>query len=1202
MPRLPFIFSKKYNMKILIDTGASASVINPDIAFNLFSHLIYSYNFEITTCNKTFQGHYALKLPIFSEFNNNSLVEFLVLPWHNKYDCLLSFKDLTTLGCTIDLKNKCLKTNNLVINYQEDLNNLTIKVNIKEGEVLVPNLYINDEIIPETICIAKNYEIQLPYQINNLNINTPLTVNPLSDYLETNEFKELDTPHLNVNKVIRTSHMNSEEKNKILKLCKENVKVFYNPEEQLTACNVTTHKIRTKDDEPIYLKNFRYPYHLKKEIQNQVKKLLDNKIIKPSISPYSSPVWIVPKKLDASGEKKWRMVIDFRKLNEQTIEDKYPLPRTEEILENLGKSQYFSTLDLAQGFHQIPMDEKSIEKTAFTVENGHWEYVRMPFGLKNAPATFQRMMDHVLREYLHKFCFVYMDDIIVHSKSLDEHILHLKLIFKKLLTHNLKIQLDKSEFLKKEVPFLGHIITPEGIKPNEDKIKSIQNFPLPKTQKEIKSFLGLIGYYRKFIKNFAHISKPFTKCLRKGEKINVNDTDYLEAFRLCKEIICNAPILAYPDFNKTFHLTTDASNVAIGAVLSQDQHPISFYSRTLNSAEKNYSTIEKELLSIVDACKHFRPYIFGQKFIVETDHKPLVWLFSLKEPNQRLIRWKLKLEEYNFDIKHKKGKENVVADALSRIELNALTRSQAKTVVDNDDDLDLLSILPEVDPQEDLSPEDADLILDSTLLAEVPEVEFRDNDSDNETVHTSQENPIGGLPISEKIIHCFKSFIIFNLGDQYKVETLGNNQYSVTLRSGQETEQTINFIKEYTRPNLTYGIHFTDKNLEPIFIKILQTHFDNTLKFVKTNYAPPKISNFEFKEKLKDYHEKTHTGIKETYEHLKKEFWTDKILPIITNYINKCDICLRIKYERRPYNPPFLGPLVAKRPFEHIFLDLFSVEKQSFLTIIDLFSKYAQAYAIDSKDSITIINKLRHYFSHHNIPSKITCDSGNEFNNETLKEFCALFKINLHITTIKNPNSLSPLERLHGTLKERLSTLRLIHKKDSIKDMMITAILIYNQSVHSATGFTPFSLLYGPYDNLNTHELDLNLNIYQQYNLHRKRELLPFYDLIYHKTKDKEKQILTNRNKDKDSENPQLIDKQVYIPNNNRTSKLTPKYRPLQVTSQTNSKLETKDKTISKSFNIRNIKKVRKEISLQDYDDAPDPRDGQRPGPSTEKV
>lgn len=258
------------------------------------------------------------------------------------------------------------------------------------------------------------------------------------------------------------------------------------------------------------------------------------------------------------------------------------------------------------------------------------------------------------------------------STSLQEHLENLKKVFSRLQQANLKVQLNKSEFLCKEVVFLGHIVTPQGVKPNPDKIDSIKRFPIPRTQKQIKSFLGLLGYYRKFIQDFAKLTKPLTECLKKGRKITL-DESYVNCFEHCKDILSNDPLLQYPDFSKPFNLTTDASKFAIGAVLSQGpigtDKPVSYASRTLSETEIKYSTIEKELLAIVWATKHFRP-LYGRKFRIVTDHKPLTWLFSLKDTNSKLIRWRLKLEEFEYEIHYKKGKSNTNADALSRIEVN----------------------------------------------------------------------------------------------------------------------------------------------------------------------------------------------------------------------------------------------------------------------------------------------------------------------------------------------------------------------------------------------------------------------------------------------------------------------------------------------------------------------------------------------------
>lgn len=690
---------------------------------------------------------------------------------------------------------------------------------------------------------------------------------------------------LNIEQVIRTTHLNPEEKREILDLCKK----FKSINCDLSFTNAVKHKIRTTDEDPVYCKSYRYPYHLKTEIQTQIQKLLDNKIIKPSMSPYSSPVWIVPKKMDASGKRKWRLVIDYRKLNEKTIEDKYPLPRIDEILDNLGKCVYFTTLDLAQGFHQIEMAQESVEKTAFCVNNGHYEYVRMPFGLKNAPATFQRVMDNILREYLYKFCFVYMDDVVIFSKSLHDHLVHLRQIFSKFKEFNLKVQLDKSEFLCKEVAFLGHVITPNGIKPNPQKGKAVQEYPLPKTLKEIRSFLGLVGYYRRFIQNFAKILTPFTRCLKKNTKINVDDPEYVNAFLKCKEILVNAPVLAYPDFDKTFHLTTDASNVAIGGVLSQNNHPIAFYSRTLISAEKNYSTIEKELLSIVENTRHFRPYLYGRHFKIETDHKPLVWLMSLKDPNSRLVKWRLKLEEFNYQVIYKKCKDNCVADALSRIEIHT-------NEVDSDDDnSDLLSILPQVDANEELSPEDADEILNNENPLET------DNDAaTGNTQHSATENPTFTLPISESPLNHYAYRLEFKLGDRYDIDYLRpfkRHHYQVTLRNGQETENMKTTLKELINPTNLYGIYFHCKELEPKFIALCSSLFDNSVKFVKCNILCKDLEQTDKQnEVIREYHDNNHNGIIETYHSLKFKYYWPDMKTRINKIINECETCLQSKF------------------------------------------------------------------------------------------------------------------------------------------------------------------------------------------------------------------------------------------------------------------------------------------------------------------
>ena len=388
-----------------------------------------------------------------------------------------------------------------------------------------------------------------------------------------------------------------------------------------------------------------------------------------SESPYNSPLWVVPKKPDSQGNKRWRMVIDYRQLNEKTVGDAYPLPNITDILDQLGGSKYFSTLDVASGFHQILMDPASRPKTAFSTSYAHLEFLRMPFGLKNAPATFQRLMDRVLSGLQGIELFVYMDDIVIYATSLEEHAHKFRKLLARLKAAGLALQPDKCGFLRHEITYLGHIITEKGVKPDPQKIEAVKSFPIPQKKRNIKQFLGLIGYYRRFIPYFAKIAKPLTALLKKNVDFNWRP-EHQKSFEILRDKLCCEPLLQYPDFNKPFVVTTDASDFALGAVLSQGpigrDLPISYASRTLQSAEVNYSTTEKELLAIVFAVKHFRPYLYGHKFILVTHHRPLIWLNNLKDPVSRLARWRIKLSDHDYEIVYKKGIANSNADALSR--------------------------------------------------------------------------------------------------------------------------------------------------------------------------------------------------------------------------------------------------------------------------------------------------------------------------------------------------------------------------------------------------------------------------------------------------------------------------------------------------------------------------------------------------------
>jgi len=401
-----------------------------------------------------------------------------------------------------------------------------------------------------------------------------------------------------------------------------------------------------------------------------VKKLLHEEITEESLSPWNSPILVISKKLDASGQQKFRLVADYRKLNEKTIGNAYPLPDITESLDQLGQAKYFPCLDLAIGYQQIDMNPDYIDKTAFNTKEGHWAYKIMPFGLKTASATFHKMMNNVLSGLTGTRCFVFLDDIVIYANSLVDHDRKLRDVFRRLRKYNLKLQPDKCEFLRKEVTFLGHKISERGVEPDARKVESVKNLPTHKTVKQLKSPVGLVRYYRKFIPQFSKIAAPLHKLLKKDAKYMWEESQEI-AFRTLKQKLTSQPILQYPYFSREFILTTDASNYGAGAVLSQGHIgkylPIAYASRNSNKAERNYSTVEKELAAIVWGIKQFRPYLYGRKFKIVSDHKPLTWIMSVKDPGSRLLRWRIKLAEYDYEIVYKPGVQNSNADALSRI-------------------------------------------------------------------------------------------------------------------------------------------------------------------------------------------------------------------------------------------------------------------------------------------------------------------------------------------------------------------------------------------------------------------------------------------------------------------------------------------------------------------------------------------------------
>ncbi|KAJ1159544.1 hypothetical protein NDU88_000051 [Pleurodeles waltl] len=431
------------------------------------------------------------------------------------------------------------------------------------------------------------------------------------------------------------------------------------------------HTIDTGDSLPVKSKIYRQPDHVRDCIKQEVQKMLELGVVEHSDSPWASPVVLVPKPNSKDGKKEMRFCVDYRGLNLVTKTDAHPIPRADELIDTLASAKYLSTFDLTAWYWQIKLSEDAKSKTAFSTIGGHYQFTVMPFGLKNAPATFQRLVNTVLQG-LEAFSAAYLDDIAVFSSSWDDHLVHLWKVLEALQKAGLTIKASKCQIGQGKVVYLGHLVGGEQIAPLQGKIQTIIDWVPPTTQTQVRAFLGLTGNYRRFIKNYGSIAAPLNDLTSKKMPKKVLWTaNCQKAFEELKQAMCSAPVLKSPCYSKQLYVQTDASELGVGAVLSQlnsegQDQPVAFISRRLTPREKRWSAIEREAFAVVWALKKLRPYLFGTHFIVQTDHKPLLWLKQMKGENPKLLRWSISLQGMDYTVEHRPGSSHSNADGLSR--------------------------------------------------------------------------------------------------------------------------------------------------------------------------------------------------------------------------------------------------------------------------------------------------------------------------------------------------------------------------------------------------------------------------------------------------------------------------------------------------------------------------------------------------------
>ena len=878
----------------------------------------------------------------------------------------------------------------------------------KEVTVTLSNLTTNTVTIAPRTIICEIQPVQVTEEVfNNIQDNNPVPF-------------IIDSLHMDQNNVL-----SEDEKIRLKELLQKHSDIFSKSEDDVGHCDRIKHRIDlcTGQETPFKQRHRRIPPMMIEEIRQHLEQLLSAGIIRKSKSPWASNIVLVRKKNGSL-----RMCVDYRSLNKKTVRDAYALPRIEEIFDVLKGSKYFSTIDMKSGYHQVEITEEHKERTAFTVGPlGFFEYNRMPFGLSNSPATYQRLMEECLGDYNMTICVIYLDDLIVFADTFEEHLERLDMILARLKQCNLKLSPEKCIFIQEKVNFLGHVVSSQGIETDPAKIEKIKNWPTPCNSDELRSFLAFAGYYRRFIRDFSKITRPLTDLLpptpkKKGQKLKeefVWTEKEENIFTNLKTILSTPPILAYPDFNLPFELHIDASAKGLGAVLYQEQQNqkkvIAYASRSLSKAEKNYSAFKLEFLALKWAItEKFSDYLTLAHFTVLTDNNPLTYVLTSAKLDATGHRWASALGEYSFDIFYRPGLKNADADIMSRYPFD---KTQEKMeAIDRDTIKAICHALFPIPYIETLPCYNIDIV----EATDIP----------GQSLALKEVREIRRMQRQDQLIEKWRKAVID--------KQIPNNVWS---------SDDLTMKKQFKNFQMKRGL---------LFRTIIE---DNTE--IQQLVVPEQCR----KEILQGLHDNVgHPGKERTLKLLRQRFYWPKMSSSVDDWVTDCNRCLRRKSSTNERAP--LVNVNTTYPLELVCFDYLTIEPSkggisNILIITDHFTKYAVAIPTKNQTAKTTAEAFyNNFILNYGIPTRLHSDQGANFESEIIKELCTIMNMKKSHTTPYHPQGNAGPERFNRTLLDMLGTLENDQKSDW-KKYVSSLVFYYNSTPHETTKLSPYELMYG---------------------------------------------------------------------------------------------------------------------------------------------